>query len=65
MQTQVCWTPNPVFFPLPLEEELGGAPSAHTSHPLPLHITLWDSWSGWDLGQPSRPPFSHRPFPLP
>lgn len=38
MQTQVCWTPNPVFFPLPLEEELGGAPSAHTSHPLPLHI---------------------------
>lgn len=38
MQTQVCWTPNPVFFLLPLEEELGGAPSAHTSHPLPLHI---------------------------
>lgn len=64
MQTQVCWTPNPVFFPLPLEE-LGGALSAHTSHSPTSAHTRWDSWSGWNPAQPSTLLFSHSPFPLP
>lgn len=38
MQTQVCWFPNPVLFPLPLEELAGRGSSALTSHPPPLHI---------------------------
>lgn len=64
MQTQVCWFPNPVFFPLPLEEELGGAPSALASRPPPLHVPCGTGQAG-ALPSPSRLPFSHRPSPLP
>lgn len=56
MQTQVCWTPNLVSFPWPLEEELGGfhlpscAPAFISPHLLPYTHNLRGSWSA--LGPP-------------
>lgn len=38
MQTQVCWTPNPVTFPQPREEESGGL---HLPSHAPAFISLW------------------------
>lgn len=61
MQTQVCWSPNPVFFPLPLEEELGGAPSALTLYPPPLHMYCGTIGQAGASPRSSQLPFSHSP----
>lgn len=59
MQAQVCWTPNPVFFPRPLEEELGGLhlPSSSPTSP-PSTLSLRGSWSALDPPQALMAPFA-------
>lgn len=57
--------PQPCVFLLPLEEELGGAPSAHTSHPLPLHIPCGTAGQAGAQAGPHGFPSSTDPFHFP
>lgn len=72
MQTQVCWTPNPVSFPRPLEEELGGlhlpshTPALIFPHLPTLHALLEGQLVGFGPSPGPHGPFrSHSPLPLP